>query len=65
MPFPRVKGNQYENSNHIPMAIMWKNGIKSSNRKIDDYVSFIDLAPTFLQAAGITAEAKRYASVCR
>jgi len=54
MPFPRVKGNQYENSNHIPMAIMWKNGIKSSKRKIDDYVSFIDLAPTFLQAAGIT-----------
>ncbi len=54
MPFPRVKGNQYENANHIPMAIMWKNGIKNANRKIDDYVSFIDLAPTFLQAAGIS-----------
>jgi N-sulfoglucosamine sulfohydrolase len=53
MPFPRVKGNQYEQSNHIPLAIMWKNGIKTTNRKIDDYVSFIDLAPTFLEAAGI------------
>lgn len=54
MPFPRVKGNQYEHANHIPMAVMWKDGIKSTGRKIDDYVSFIDLAPTFLQAAGIT-----------
>lgn len=54
MPFPRVKGNQYENSNHIPMAVMWKNGIKTTGRKVDDYISFIDLAPTFLQAAGIT-----------
>lgn len=54
MPFPRVKGNQYENANHIPMAVMWKDGIKTTGRKIDDYVSFIDLAPTFLQAAGIT-----------
>lgn len=56
MPFPRVKGNQYENANHVPMAIMWKNGIRQGNRKINDYVSFIDLAPTFLQAAGITQQ---------
>lgn len=55
MPFPRVKGNQYENSNHIPLAIRWPGGIRKPNRKIDDYVSFIDLAPTFLQAAGISA----------
>jgi N-sulfoglucosamine sulfohydrolase len=54
MPFPRVKGNQYEHANHIPMAVMWKNGIKTTGRTIDDYISFIDLAPTFLQAAGIT-----------
>jgi arylsulfatase A-like enzyme len=24
MPFPRVKGNQYENANHVPMAVMWE-----------------------------------------
>lgn len=54
MPFPRVKGNQYENANHIPMAMMWINGIKNTNRKIDDYVSFVDLAPTFLEAANIS-----------
>lgn len=51
MPFPRVKGNQYENANHVPMALLWK-GI-SKAKVVDDYVSFIDLAPTFLEAAGI------------
>jgi N-sulfoglucosamine sulfohydrolase len=53
MPFPRVKGNQYEAANRIPMAIRWPKGIKTNNRRIDDYVSFVDLAPTFLQAAGL------------
>lgn len=55
MPFPRVKGNAYENSNHVPFAVMWKNGIKNPGRKIDDYVNMTDLAPTFLDAAGISA----------
>jgi len=32
---------------------MWKNGIKSTGRKVSDYVSFIDFAPTFLEAAGV------------
>lgn len=53
MPFPRVKGNQYEHANHIPMAILWKQKIKVNGRIVDDYISFVDLAPTFLEAAGI------------
>jgi len=53
MPFPRVKGNQYENANHIPMAILWKKKMKAEGRTVDDYISFVDLAPTFLEAAGI------------
>lgn len=53
MPFPRVKGNQYEHANHIPLAIMWKKGMARGGRKIRDYVNFTDLAPTFLEAAGI------------
>jgi len=53
MAFPRVKGQAYERSNHLPLAIMWKNGIRSPGRTIDDYVSFIDLAPTFLELAGL------------
>lgn len=53
MPFPRAKGNQYEISTHLPLAAMWKRGIPSPGRKVDDYVSFIDFAPTFLDIAGV------------
>ncbi len=53
MPFPRCKGQAYDYSNHIPLAIRWPLGIAGANRKVDDYVSFIDLAPTFLQAARV------------
>ena len=53
MPFPRVKGQCYEMSNHMPLAIMWQQGIKNPGRTIDDFVSFIDFAPTFLEVAGI------------
>ncbi|MFK7811904.1 MAG: sulfatase [Maribacter sp.] len=51
MPFPRVKGNQYENANHVPMAMLWKG--KSKVKVVDDYISFIDLAPTILEVAQI------------
>jgi N-sulfoglucosamine sulfohydrolase len=53
MPFPRVKGQVYEYSNHLPLAIMWEKGILSPGRMIHDYVNFIDFAPTFLELAGI------------
>ncbi len=53
MPFPRVKGNAYANANQVPFAVMWKNGIKNPGRKVNDYVNMTDLAPTFLDAAGI------------
>jgi N-sulfoglucosamine sulfohydrolase len=58
MPFPRAKGAGYEYSNHLPLAIMWPKGIKNPGRVIDDYVSFIDFAPTFLELAGISNELK-------
>ena len=53
MPFPRSKGNAYEIANHVPLAVMWKGGIAAPGRKIDDFVSFVDLAPTLLDVAGI------------
>lgn len=56
MPFPRIKGHIYEYDNHMPLAIMWKGKIIHPGRSIEDYVSFIDLAPTFLQAANISME---------
>ncbi len=57
MPFPRSKGLQYEISNHMPLAIMWKDGIQNPGRVEHGYVSFVDFAPTFLAAAGVDLEA--------
>lgn len=56
MPFPRAKGNQYEISNHMPLAAMWKKGVRSPGRTVTDFVSFIDLAPTFIEVAGLKWE---------
>jgi arylsulfatase A-like enzyme len=56
MPFPRIKGNAYMLANHLPLAIMWPQGIKNPGRAIDDFVSFTDFAPTFLEIAGINPE---------
>jgi arylsulfatase A-like enzyme len=55
MPFPRAKGNAYEVSVHMPLAVMWPAGVRSPGRVIDDYVSFIDFAPTFLSVAEVDA----------
>lgn len=57
MPFPRVKGQAYEASNHVPLAMMWKRGIAAPGRALEDYVSFVDLAPTFVDLAGIKWQA--------
>jgi N-sulfoglucosamine sulfohydrolase len=56
MPFPRVKGQTYKMSAHMPLAIMWPHGIKSPGRVVDDFVSFADFAPTFIELAGLEWE---------
>jgi len=56
MPFPRIKGQVYEYSNHLPLAIMWPEGIKNPGRVVDDYVNFVDFAPTILELAGVSQE---------
>lgn len=63
MPFPRVKGQAYELSNHVPLAIAWPTGLKAKGRVVEDFVSFIDLAPTFLELAGISFEASGMQSI--
>jgi uncharacterized sulfatase len=50
MPFPRAKSNLYEYGIHLPLAIRWG---KNEPRIIDDFISFADFAPTFLEAAKI------------
>ncbi|RME93808.1 MAG: heparan N-sulfatase [Verrucomicrobia bacterium] len=56
MPFPRIKGQEYDDSNHLPLAVMWKQGIRRPGRVIDDLVNFIDFAPTFIEVAGLSWE---------
>jgi arylsulfatase A-like enzyme len=53
MPFPRAKGQAYEVSNHMPLAMMWGAGIARPGQTVDDFVSFVDFAPTFLEVAGL------------
>src|SRR5690606_3009331 len=55
MPFPRTKGQEYEYSNHLPLAVMWPAGISSPGREVNDFVSFIDFSPTFLELAEVEA----------
>jgi arylsulfatase A-like enzyme len=53
MPFPRVKGQVFPYDNRLPLAIRWGKGIKNPGRIINDYVSFSDFAPTFLELADV------------
>ncbi|CAM3540313.1 sulfatase [Zobellia roscoffensis] len=51
MPFPRVKGQIYEEGFHIPLIAYWKGKI-ISGRTVSDFISFSDLAPTFMEVTG-------------
>jgi arylsulfatase A-like enzyme len=51
MPFPRCKSNLYDWGVRVPLAIRWGERIKPG-RRVSDFVSFVDFAPTFLNAAG-------------
>ena len=49
----RGKCNLYDFGTKVPLAIRWPAGIKTPGRVVDDFVSLPDLAPTFLEAAGV------------
>lgn len=55
MPFPRAKANCYEYGVHVPLAVLYPDGFPGG-RRVDDPVSFIDLAPTLLEMTGIRAD---------
>ncbi len=63
MPFPRAKSQEYQDSNHLPLAIMWPEAIKKGGRVVDDYVSFIDFAPSILDLAGVKPDKTGMASI--
>ncbi|MCK5693552.1 MAG: sulfatase-like hydrolase/transferase, partial [Bacteroidales bacterium] len=53
MPFPRCKSNNYDSGARIPFTVRWGSGIKKPGRVLDDFISTTDLAPTFLELAGV------------
>lgn len=52
MPFPRVKGQIFEDGFHLPLAMRWGQGIKPG-RVVEDFINVRDLAPTYLELAGL------------
>ncbi|NWK56648.1 sulfatase [Verrucomicrobiaceae bacterium N1E253] len=50
MPFPRAKMHCYELGTHVPFAVQWPKQMPG-NRTINDLISLVDLAPTFLDVA--------------
>ena len=51
-PFPRSKANLYGSGTRQPLALRWPGRIKPGQLH-DDLISLTDLAPTFLEAAGL------------
>ncbi len=49
MPFPRAKATLYDSGTRVPLAIRWGKMIPGG-RRISDFVSLTDLAPTILEA---------------
>ena len=52
MPFPRCKSNNYDSGARVPLAIRWPARIKAGTI-VKDFVSLVDLAATYFQAAGV------------
>ncbi len=51
--FPRGKTTLYDLGAAAPLIVRWDKGINRPGRVITDFVNLMDLAPTFLEAAGI------------
>ena len=57
MPFPYVKGQIHEDGFHLPMAMRW-GGVIKPGRVVEDFINVRDLAPTYLEAAGLKPHAQ-------
>jgi len=51
-PFPRCKANLYDGGTRQPLAVWWPGRVKAG-QVCDDFINLVDLAPTFLEAAGL------------
>ncbi len=55
--FPHGKCNLYDFGSSVPLAIRWgATDAATKGRVVDDLTSLTDLAPTFLEAAGVAAD---------
>ena len=58
MPFPRAKATLYDYGTRMPL-IVWRgdniDGGQPGGRRVDELVSHTDIAPTFLEIAGVEA----------
>jgi len=52
MAFPRIKGQIYDEGFHVAFAARWGDKIKPG-RVVDDFINFPDVAPTFMEVAGL------------
>jgi arylsulfatase A-like enzyme len=52
MPFPYVKGQIHEDGFRLPFVARWARAIKPG-RVVQDFVNVRDIAPTFLELAGL------------
>jgi arylsulfatase A-like enzyme len=57
MPFPYVKGQIHEDAFHLPLAMRWPATIKPG-RVVEDFVNVRDLAPTYMELAGLKPHAQ-------
>ncbi|RPI49263.1 MAG: heparan N-sulfatase [Acidobacteria bacterium] len=53
MPFPRAKANVYDSGARLPFAMRWPGRVRPG-LVADAFINLSDLAPTFLEAAGLT-----------
>lgn len=53
---PRGKTQMYDLGSHAPLLMRWPGKIKPG-RVVDDFTTLMDLAPTFLEAGGVTPPA--------
>lgn len=57
MPFPRAKCNLHDSGTRMPFAVCWPANVRGG-RVVDDLISFTDIAPTLLEAAGLKPPAE-------
>ncbi|MFR9503467.1 MAG: sulfatase [Rikenellaceae bacterium] len=57
MPFPRIKGQIYDEAFHVPFIVYWK-GEVIAGREVEDFIGFQDVAPTIMEAVGLSPDAQ-------